>query len=218
MSSVTDRKWLPYLVVLVLLLALLLARHALSVAIPPPSGVPQDWKRHREVLGAFELWLPEEWESIGAVRTLTYRLQDIARRTDAPFLFAVSWSNAIGDLGVIYVQGWHRAFDDYPHLEGELAWKCVSLNSAMLSDESGRNVFLEPLDHITMIEQNESSGTVAYQSFVVAQRLDKDLIRTSACAVSEDHVYIISLDTVERHDSEGTPTYETILGAFQILE
>jgi hypothetical protein len=218
-NPIMRRRWLLFLTVLALLLVLLLAKYTLSVSTTLPPGVPEGWKCHREILGAFELWLPEEWESLGSIRTLTYRLQDVAKGKHAPLLFAASWSNAIGDLGVIYVQGWDRAFDDFPHLKGqELAWKCVSISPAPLLDESGRNVFPEPLGDIVTIEQDEDGDAVAYQSFALAQNLDKNLIRTSACAVSKNHVYIISLDTVEQHNSEDIPTYETILNAFQVLE
>jgi hypothetical protein len=205
------KKWLFVLLASILLSAPILARFIRSGFTPPPPGIPRNWKYHK--LGEFEVWLPEEWQNIGAFRTIEHRLRDAAGGDESPILFAAFGSKDRCSESIV-VESYERAFEIHTPLVGEeLATECVRLNPIILTDEAGRNVFPEPSTDIVTIEQDEVA--LAYQSYMVQQSPDTDFVRTIACAVTGNHVYGIHLDTLEGGDSASKLIYERILSTFR---
>lgn len=207
----TRAKWIFTLLILTLLLASILARCILSGSSSPPPDVPESWKCHRDALGEFEIWLPEEWEDLGVFRTAKHRLRDVVEGDESPILFAAFGSGDRCSESVI-VEGYDKAFETYTPLVGEeLAKEFVRLHPVVLADEAGKNVFPEPSTDIIVIEQNEGKVVIAYQSYVL-----DGLVRTIACVVTRNRVYGIHLDTIERDSSANIPTYERILETFRV--
>jgi hypothetical protein len=210
------RKKLLLLLVLLLLSTSILARRILSPPPTSPPGIPESWKRHQDTLGNFELWLPEEWENPGHVRTAVFSIREVADGIrDALVLSAVK----IGDEGVegwVTVRDFDVAFDLYAPLVGtELAIEC-SRNDPVLPIDFVGAVRLDA-SNVVVVEKGDDTSVIAYQSGVYDQSANEDIVRAIAYAVSSDHVYQIKLHTIEMRDSTDTPTYEKILEAFRIL-
>ena len=210
----TRTKWL--LLVSSLLLVSVLAKWMLSTPAVPPPDVPESWKHHKEVFGRFEVWLPEGWEELGDIRTVTNSLRDVIEGDEFPVLFVAFRSGTCPES--ILIERYDRAFDIYaPLVWEELAKEVVRLNPVILTDEAGRNVFPEPSTDIATIEQDENKAIIAYQSYVLKQDLDGDFVRTIACVVTRSHVYGVHLDTIEESGSTSIPTYERVLKTFRVL-
>lgn len=214
----TRGKWLLLVLASILLLVSALAIYALSTPTMPPSGVPEGWKRHQELFGRFEMWLPEGWEESGHIRTVIHRLRQVAERDEAPLLFSASGGNLDGFYQWIRVTSYDTAFEFYAPLVGEeLARECSRTHSVALTLESVETVYLDS-SNVTVIKFDESKNVVAYQRGVLDQGPDSSLVRTVACVVGTNHVYQIYLNTVEENEGANTPVYETILGAFRVLK
>jgi hypothetical protein len=195
-----------------------LAKCILSTPTTPPPGIPESWKRHKEMSGRFEVWLPEEWEDPGDIRTIMRSLRDVVEGDESPVLF-VAFSSRGPCFESIIVESYDRAFDVHaPFVWEELAREFVRLNPVILTDEAGRNVFPEPSTDIVTMEQDENKAVIAYQGYVLKQDLNEDFVRTIACVVTRSHVYGIHLDTIEESGSTSISTYERVLKTFQALQ
>ena len=214
----TRTKWLLLLFIAILLLVPILPKCILSTPTTPPPGIPESWKRHKEMSGRFEVWLPEEWEDLGDIRTIEYRLRDVVESDESPVLFVAFRSRDPYSESII-VESYDRAFDVHaPLVWEELAREFVRLNPVILTDEAGRNVFPEPSTDIVTIEQDDNKAIIAYQGYVLKQGLNEDFARTIACVVTRSHVYGIHLDTIEESGSTSIPIYEGVLKTFQTLQ
>jgi hypothetical protein len=120
----------------------------------------------------------------------------------------------------IFVQDYDAEFENYdPLFREDVAKACTRLNPVLVTDpSSGESTPSELLTGTLVLEQERGRTIVAYQSYLMGQKLNRDLVRTSACAVSEDHVYSIILSTTEELDSPDTPTYEKVLKVFVVLK
>jgi hypothetical protein len=219
-NSTARTKSLLIALAAVLLLSSLVAKHILSVAQLPPSGIPKNWKPHKEIQGRFEVWLPEEWAHLGVIRTVGRRLRDTVEGVDFPLLFVAYASGVDGYPESIFVQDYDAEFENYdPLFREDVAKACTRLNPVLVTDpSSGESTPSELLTGTLVLEQERGRTIVAYQSYLMGQKLNRDLVRTSACAVSEDHVYSIILSTTEELDSPDTPTYEKVLKVFVVLK
>jgi hypothetical protein len=216
-SSAPRTKPLLIALVAVLFVVSILAKRILSVPQTPPPGIPENWKLHKETRARFEVWLPEEWNHLGVTRTIWYRLRDAVRGVDFPTLFVAYASGVDGYPQSLFVQDYDVEFKDCdPLFREDVARVCTRFNPVAVTDpSSGKSIPSKPLTDLVVIERE--GGIVAYQGYLMGQEFDRNLVRTSACAVSEDHVYAISLSTTEELDSGNTPTYEKVLRAFQVL-
>lgn len=212
-------KMFPILLVAILLLISILARSILSGPVSSPPGVPESWKYHKDVLGRFGIWLPEEWEDLGTFRTIENSLRDAVEGDESPILFA-AFGSRDRCFESIVIESCDRAFEIHVPLVGEgLAREFVRVHPVVLTDEAGRNIFPEPSTDIVTIKQGGEKVLIAYQSYVLQQNFDADFVRTIACAVTRSRVYGIHLDTIERGDSTSIPPiYERILETFQVLK
>lgn len=214
----TRRKLLLIFCVGVLLTASILAMCILSTPATPPPGVPEGWRHYEEILGRFEVWLPGDWEDLGAIRTIECKVRGIVEGDESPILFVASGSIVDGFPELMIVQDYDTSFEIHaPRVGEELAREFVRLHPIALTGASGKIVYLEPLTDIVTIERNENKVALAYRSYLlVNQGVDQDFVRTIACAVSRNHVYAISLDTIEQRNGKEMPVYGRILRFFRV--
>jgi len=215
---VTRGKWFLLVLVAVLLLVSILAMFMPSTPAMPSPGVPESWKRHKELFGRFEMWLPEGWEEMGYIRTTIHNLREVAEGGESPLLFSASGDRLHGFYQWVEVVGYDTAFEFYAPLVGEeLAQECSRRHPVALTRESVEPVYLDD-SNIVIIELDEGQSIVAYQSEVLGQSLDSNLVRTVGCVVSTNHVYQIYMDVVEENEGTNVPIHETILKAFRVLK
>jgi len=151
---------------------------------------------------------------------MEYRLRDLVEGDETPSLFvAYSGGTVEGFHETIRVEDFDTAFEIYaPRIGEELVREFIRMYPIASTDESGRIVYPEPLTDIVTLEQEMGKVAVAYRSYLASQNLDNDLVVTIACVVSKDHLYAISLGTIEERNSADMPIYERILRAFRVLE
>jgi hypothetical protein len=215
---VTRSKWFLLLLVSTLFLVSILAKCLLLTPKTPPPGIPESWRRHRDVLVRFELWLPEDWEHLGGIRTAIFSIRSVAEGIRSPLLFRASGDIKQGVGEWITVRDFDAAFELYAPLTGEeLARECSKFYPVVSTLPDFDGVTYLDASNVVVIDQDESRSAIAYQSDVLIQGVDKDLVRTIACVVSRNHVYQIHLDTLEEEDDTNTSTYERILRAFRVL-
>jgi len=180
--------------------------------------MPQSWKHYKEPFGRFEVWLPKGWESIGSIRTVVYSLHEIVEGSESPLLFGASGGDMDGFQESLVVNAHNTAFELYAPLVGiDLVKECSRNNPVELTGEFDGVIYLDASNVVT-IELDEGRNAIAYQSTILGQSSGKNLVRTVACAVSRNYVYLIYLDTIEENDSVDIPTCERVLKAFRTLE
>lgn len=211
------RRWLLLLAVASLFLVLILIKFKLLASETRPPGVPENWKRHKEVLGRFEMWLPKEWERLGGIRTVIEGLREVAEGNEAPLLFAAWRYSADGRHESVTIKDYNAAFESYAPLIGEeLAKECSMGKPVAFTLDFTGTVRLDDSKVMT-VELEENEIAIAYQSDVLAQNHEGDFTRTVACVVSRNHAYLVYLDTLEK-DNTNIPTYEKVLRTFRVLK
>jgi hypothetical protein len=208
------KKWFLLGLTLVLLFVLFLLFNLVrSYFVPLPSDVSGDWRWHQGE--GFEIWLPKEWEDAGKSHTTIYSLPGIGGGSVIPVVFSALKRNEESNEWIT-VQSYDIAFDLYAPLVGEeLARECSRNLPVSLTLDFDGIIYLDAAN-VIIIEEYEDRDAVAYQSAVLKRDTDKNWVRTVACVVGSDHVYLVSLDTVEAKDWTGLPTFERILISFRI--
>jgi len=208
------RKRLGLVLALLLLWGLTISVYKLSVHKTSP-GIPEGWKRHRDLFGRLEIWLPEEWTASGPIYTLLHRLRQVAEGSPSPPVLFTAWE----DRSSTYSQ-WIKiiSYDGImaflaPFGGEEMVRECSKINPVELTLHTTETVYL---DGSGIIAIEVSGGWVAYQSKAIVQHQEYDLVRTVACIVSPDHVYLVYMDTVE--PPEGLKTSEIILKNLQVFK
>jgi hypothetical protein len=132
------------------------------------SLFPADWRRHKEILGAFEIWLPAEWESLTAVDTALLRLHGIVSGYDFPTLFVATGDSIGGFTESIQIQSHGTALVASNPLSAAVRC-CVIDTPIILVDESDTVIYPDPLDELTIFEPEGSNTVVAHRSYLLAE-------------------------------------------------
>jgi hypothetical protein len=196
-------KWFLLCFTLILLLVLFLIQFVQSASIPHPPNVPQSWKPHQGGIRIFQVWLPREWKDVEKGRTGL--LLRVSRSDEEEYGRITIWN----DDSVFEVEA--------PLVGKELARKCSSHYPVSSTLDFDGSIPVDATD-VVVIEREDNGTNIAYQSAVLVREADRNLVRTVAFVVSEEHVFMIHLDTTEKVNGNRSALYEKILNAFYVTE